>query len=104
MMIGETKRPLPSLEEATTTTPIAFIVSTNVDKIKIQWSQQQEQQQLSMDETIGTSITITADNLDHDLQIHLDTLSESDRTAWTSFVRDQVLDGVHIKFLLTKSE
>lgn len=87
--IGDDTRPLPPLDTAF---PISFILSTNVDTIK-----------LDLTSTGATSITITEHNLDDSLGIRDTLLSEKDLTAWTNF-KKKLRDGVQIKFLMTKSE
>jgi hypothetical protein len=88
IIIGKQKRRLPPLDGI----KIAFILSTNLDKIKLQLSAQG-----------GPFMTITADNLDDELAINVETLSESDRLAWTRFVEEEVREDILIKFLLTRS-
>ena len=69
------------------TTSIVFDLSTkNVDVLHLGLSPE-------------TCITISEDNLDDDMQIKVDTLSEADRLAWTSFVKAEVREGTLIKFL-----
>ena len=87
--IGDDTRPLPPLDTAF---PISFILSTNVDTIK-----------LDLTSTGATSITITEHNLDDSLGICDTLLSEKDLTAWTNF-KKKLRVGVQIKFLMTKSE
>ena len=87
--IGKETRQLPALGE---TFPISFILSTNVDMIK-----------LELTSTGASSITITEENLDDSLGIRDDSLSEKDLNAWKNF-KDKLRSGIQIKFLMTRSE
>jgi len=83
IIVGETKVPLPPLDG---TTPISFILLTNVDTINLKLSSE-------------TSISITKDNLDNDMLIKEDTLSGTDRMVWARFMTQEIREAVKVKFV-----
>jgi hypothetical protein len=82
---GETRIPLPALGHHN----ITFILSTNAERLRL---------------NLGPPIpplTITEANVDDDMEINVETLDDSGKSAWTTFVNIRMRKKVQIKFLFT---